>query len=149
MLVREAAPADAAALSTLSAELGYPVSMEIMRQRLTHLPSDHAVFVAQASTADDEDVASSSEVVGWIDVGLSFHLQTGSRAEIGGLVVAAEARSRGIGRQLLQRAEQWARQHGSQKVLLRSNIKRTDAHRFYDREHYRQIKTSAVFEKEL
>jgi GNAT superfamily N-acetyltransferase len=109
-----------------------------MRERIAHLTLDHAVFVAEGD-----------KVIGWIDVGLVFHLQSGTRAEIGGLVVSSESRSQGVGRLLLQRAEQWAREKGMTRLLLRSNVKRNDAHRFYLREQYTQVKTSAVFEKNL
>jgi GNAT superfamily N-acetyltransferase len=136
--VRDARPQDAGSLSTLSADLGYAVPTEVMRERIAHLTLDHAVFVAEAD-----------KVIGWIDVGLVFHLQSGTRAEIGGLVVSSESRSQGVGRLLLQRAEQWAREKGMTRLLLRSNVKRNDAHRFYLREQYTQVKTSAVFEKNL
>ena len=136
--IREVGPSDAGVLSTLSTELGYPVPVEVMRERIARRAKDPAVFVADAG-----------KVLGWIDVGLVFHLQSGLRAEIGGLVVSSASRSLGIGRQLLQRAEQWAREKGMTKVLLRSNSKRSDAHRFYLREQYTQVKTSAVIEKDL
>jgi GNAT superfamily N-acetyltransferase len=139
MLIRDARPDDAIPLSLLSAELGYPVPDRVLTERIQNLPSDHAVLVA-----DDDGL-----VIAWIDVGLSFHLQSGIKAEIGGLVVAASNRSQGIGSQLLRRAEDWAREHHADKVTLRSNIKRADAHRFYLREQYTQTKTSAVFEKTL
>ena len=139
MLIRNARADDAFTLSLLSSELGYPVPDDILADRLAKLSADHAVLVAEVEGI----------VVGWIDVGLSFHLQSGTKAEIGGLVVARPFRSRGIGRELLRSAEQWARQHQAEKITLRSNIKRTDAHRFYLREQYTQTKTSAVFEKDL
>src|SRR5437764_481592 len=130
MLIRHARPDDGAALSALSAELGYPVEAEVMAERVRDMPHDHVVFV---TTHDNE-------VTGWIDVGLSFHLQSGIKAVIGGMVVASGQRSRGIGSQLLRRAEQWAREHRATNVTLRSNMKRTDAHRFYQRENYELIK---------
>jgi GNAT superfamily N-acetyltransferase len=139
MILRHAVPDDAEALAILSSELGYPVPAEVMRGRIVDLTLQHAVFVAELD----------HRVVGWIDVGLSFHLQSGVRGEIGGLVVSAESRNQGIGRELLLRAEQWAREKGMSEVLLRSNAKRTDAHRFHLRENYEQIKTSAVFIKKL
>ena len=137
--IRTAQSRDAEALSALSAELGYPVPPDLMRERVTQFSTEHAVLVAEFD----------GRVIGWIDVGLSFHLQSGTRAEIGGLVVAADSRGRGIGSQLLERAEQWAKEKGVEEVLLRSNAKRTDAHRFYLREKYTQTKTSAVFLKKL
>ena len=139
MILRHALPDDAEALATLSSELGYPVPADVMRRRIVDLNLQQAVFVAEVD----------QRVVGWIDVGLSFHLQSGVRAEIGGLVVSAESRNQGFGRQLLLRAEQWAREKGMSEVLLRSNTKRADAHRFYLRESYTQTKTSAVFLKKL
>ena len=139
MIIRHALPDDAEALANLSSELGYPTPADVMRGRIVDLTLEHAVFVAEVDR----------RVVGWIDVGLSFHLQSGLRAEIGGLVVLAESRRQGIGRQLLIRAEQWARENGMNEVLLRSNNKRADAHRFYLRENYNQTKTSAVFLKKL
>jgi hypothetical protein len=45
--------------------------------------------------------------------------------------------------------EEWARMQGIRRVRVRSQIKREDAHRFYLRDEYRQVKTSLVFEKEL
>jgi GNAT superfamily N-acetyltransferase len=77
------------------------------------------------------------------------HLQADVRAEIGGLVVAAGCRSQGIGARLVGHAEQWARERGMCGMVVRSQIKREDAHRFYLREGYERTKTSAVFSKEL
>jgi len=141
IVVREIAAADAGAAARLSGELGYPASVETMRQRIESLAGsvDRAVFVACL----DE------EVVGWIDVGVIHHLQAEARAEIGGLVVASEARGGGIGRRLLARAEEWALERGLAKVVVRSQIAREGAHRFYLREGYERTKTSAVFTKML
>ena len=41
----------------------------------------------------------------------------------------------------------WAREHGFGSILVRSQVMREDAHRFYLREGYAQTKTSAVFSK--
>ena len=139
--IRDITIDDAEAAARLSGELGYPVSTEEMRGRLQRLKclQDRAVYVACLSTG----------VAGWIDVGMVHHLQAETYAEIGGLVVASEARSKGIGRQLLERAEQWARDRGVYRVVVRSQVKREDAHRFYEREGYLRVKTSAVFSKNL
>ena len=139
--VRAAEPSDAAAVSALSAELGYPADVAEMRARLERLcgSREHGVFVA----CDDQ------AVLGWIHVSVVEHLQADARAEIGGLVVAETARNRRIGAQLVARAEAWAREHGLGTILVRSQIKRADAHRFYLREGYAQTKTSAVFTKVL
>ena len=139
--MREIGLDDAEAVARLSGELGYPATADEMKRRILHLQSarDHVVFVA----------CSSDVVVAWIDVGIIHHLQAEPRGEIGGLVVSEGHRNRGIGRQLLAKAEEWARQQGMAEMQVRSRITREDAHRFYRREGYQQTKTSAVFSKPL
>ncbi len=44
--LREITLADAAAAAELTGELGYPVSPEVMRQRIASLSPDHVVYVA-------------------------------------------------------------------------------------------------------
>ncbi len=53
---------------------------------------------------------------------------TDLQAFIGGLIVDPSDRRCGIGRRLMQYAEQWAVTQGCTSVLLRSNIVREDAH---------------------
>lgn len=139
--IREIDPADAEATAQLSGELGYPVSADTMRERIRRMASltDYAVFIGCLHRT----------VVGWIDVGVVHHLQADRYAEIGGLVVSSDYRGAGIGRMLLMHAEEWARQRGVARVVVRSRITREGAHRFYLREGYENIKTSAVFSKSL
>ncbi len=141
MTIRPITLADAPSAARLSAEFGYPVSAETTARRIAWLEgrSDHAVFVATL-----EDV-----VVGWIDVGIVHHLQSEPYGEIGGFVVSEKHRSTGIGQQLVAKTEQWMQEHGLHRALVRSQIAREAAHRFYLREGYAHVKTSAVFEKEL
>ena len=108
-----------------------------MALRIQALTQTHKVFVAC-----EGDV-----VVGWIDVGVVTHLQSGSYAEIGGLVVTDGHRGRGVGGALVAYAEAWASRQGLSKILVRSQIAREAAHRFYLREGYQRTKTSAVFTK--
>ena len=139
--IRAIVPGDADAAARLSGELGYPVDATTMRLRIEQLTVsvDHGAFVA----------CQAGDVVGWIHVSSVHHMQSDPRAEIGGLVVAAHARSAGIGAQLVARAEQWAREAGFSSVVVRSQIMRDAAHRFYLREGYARTKTSAVFTKAI
>ena len=140
--IRESRASDAEAIAELTAQLGYAVPVEEIAQRLRRVAGteDHAVIVA---------CAQDGTVIGWMDIGIVFHLQSGTYCEIGGLVVAEQARNQGIGRELLAYAEKWGASKGMKKMLVRSNAKRADAHRFYLREQYEMVKTSAVFEKRL
>lgn len=139
--IREIAALDAQAAASLSTELGYPVSPAAMEQRIRRLASspDHVVFVGCVGDS----------VVAWIDVGVVQHLQSEPAGEIGGFVVASGYRSTGIGRKLVRRAEEWARNRGLGRMVVRSQIKRDAAHRFYLREGYAQVKTSHMFAKPL
>jgi PhnO protein len=132
---------DADAAARLSGELGYPADAELMRRRIALLSTsqDHGVFVA----------CRADRVIGWIHVSMAQHLQSEERAEIGGLVVSAECRSAGVGARLVARGEEWARDRGVAAIVVRSQIMREAAHRFYLREGYERTKTSAVFSKML
>ncbi len=112
-----------------------------MAERIRRLADStgHAVFVGCVDGG----------VVAWIDVGIVAHLQSDPAAEIGGFVVASGFRSTGIGSKLLARAEQWAKERGLNRMVVRSQIKREAAHRFYIREGYERVKTSHVFAKAL
>jgi GNAT superfamily N-acetyltransferase len=141
LTIREITLKDAEAAGRLSAEFGYPATLETMERRIRALEgrADHAVFLAFL-----DDV-----VVGWIDVGIVHHLQSEPYGEIGGFVVSEKYRSTGVGKQLIAHAESWMGAQGLRRALVRSQIVREAAHRFYLREGYARVKTSAVFEKQL
>ena len=140
-VIRKILPSDAASAARLSGELGYPATPEVMQQRIIQLADcpNHEVYVACVGSA----------VVGWIDLGVTHHLQSEPYVEIGGLVVADGARSKGIGGLLVSFGEDWARKRGVRRVVVRSRISRERAHVFYERAGYTRSKTSAVFEKSL
>ena len=49
------------------------------------------------------------------------------------VIVTGPSRNRGVGRQLLEHAEQIARLHHCNRIMLLSNSQRSDAHRFFER----------------
>jgi GNAT superfamily N-acetyltransferase len=140
-IVRLADIADAPALASLSTQLGYAVNGETIKQRLIGLQKDpaHTVFAAEADGA----------VIGWLHVFLHQLLESELMAEVGGLVVDQKARGTGVGRLLMDRAEQWARDHGCAAVTLRTNIVRKDAHAFYEKLGYANVKTQHTYRKRL
>ena len=141
-VIRRARKQDAAAIAGLAGQLGYPSTPAEIEKRLARvLPeSSHALFVAEMPGGG---------IGGWLHV-FGYHvLESDPRAEVSGLVVDANARGTGIGRMLMQSAEDWARQQGYTSVTLRSNIIRHEAHAFYRRLGYMIPKTQHVFRKDL
>jgi GNAT superfamily N-acetyltransferase len=58
----------------------------------------------------------------------------GPRCWVEDLAVSPQHRSRGVGKELLDAAKDWARQRGASHLELDSADVREDAHRFYERE---------------
>ena len=143
LVIRAAGPDDAAALARLAGELGYLTETDAMMRRLARVLADeeHRVFVAVAK-ADDA-------VTGWLQVHLTKILESEPRGEIVGLVVASDARGRGIGRKLVEAAEAWTRARGVENVGVRCNTTRTQAHAFYERLGFQPAKTQISFRKKI
>jgi GNAT superfamily N-acetyltransferase len=141
-MVRAARESDAARVAELAGQLGYPSTPEQARIRLAALlaDADHAVFVAELPE---------TPVAGWVHVFLYHVLEADLRAEIGGLVVDAACRRRGVGFALMRRAEAWAAEKGCATVSLRSNVIREEAHAFYRSLGYSVIKTQHAFRKTM
>jgi len=129
-------------LAQLCTQLGYPTTATAVRQRLTQMQpqANYAVFVAEC-----HDIG----VIGWVHAHLTQLVQADLQVEIGGLVVDANYRGSGIGRQLLLQVEQWAKQQGCKSIYVRSNIIREQAHVFYEKLGYSYVKTSLAFCKIL
>lgn len=133
VIIRSATHKDAGALADLATQLGYDSNPEQILRRWAGLPSTHhCVFVAVAEGI----------VVGFVHIWAVSTLLTDDIAEIGGLVVDQRWRGKGIGRELMNAAEAWARQMGCYFVQVRWNIQRRGAHAFYGGLGYRRLKTS-------
>lgn len=139
-MVRPAQPRDCEGMANLAGQLGYACTGEEVRKRLSHMQdtNQYAVFVAELP---------GGQIAGWIGAYLFRSVETGSCAEINGLVVDQSIRSRGIGKILLDAAEQWAWSIGCDAISVRSNIKRDRAHRFYTNNGYEHVKTQKEFRK--
>lgn len=141
LTIRNAAPADAESIAQLTTQLGYAADAAAISGRLARLGGqrDQLVLVAVLD----------GKVAGWLQAHASEVLESGFRVEIVGLVVAENCRRHGVGRVLVQRAEQWAAGLGAGTVVVRSNTKREESHRFYPALGYAATKTQAVYRKQL
>ena len=139
--IREAVLSDAADIAQLTVQLGYTASEEAVRGRLARIVGkrDQVVLVAVLER----------RIAGWLQACASEVLESGFRAEIVGLIVSESSRRRGVGRGLVQRAEQWAAEIGTEAMVVRSNVKRVESHSFYPALGYCASKTQAVYRKQL
>jgi predicted N-acetyltransferase YhbS len=142
VLVRIISHEDAAAVAELSRQLGYEVSAEMIADQVGRLSSRAGSQIAFVACVG-------GDVVGWIEATITHHLQYAPYSLIGGLVVREGMRSLGIGKRLCAEVEAWSKEKGVAVVRVTSRSTREDAHRFYLRDGYERIKTSAVFEKVL
>jgi len=139
--VRQMRPEDARSVATLTTQLGYPATDDEIRRRYDLIKDreDARLFVAHAG----------NQIVGWIHVQATHLLECDVRAEIWGLVVGESARGSGVGRRLVDAAEEWALMRGCGVMALRSNQLRIEARGFYEHLGYKVTKTQNAFRKNL
>jgi GNAT superfamily N-acetyltransferase len=118
-------------MARLFAELGYDMPAEILATRLAAFhDAGEKALVAEASS-------SSGRLVGTATLHLTPVLhRAGPVGRVSALVVDERERGHGIGRALMRAAEQWAAEHGCVLMEVTSNMRRADAHRFYERLGY-------------
>ena len=133
---------DSAAVADLTSQLGYPAGEGDIRRRYDFIldREDARLFVAH-----DADLT----ILGWIHVQATYLLEADPRAEIWGLVVAESARRSGVGRLLVDAAEDWAVKHGFSVIAVRSNLLRVEAHAFYERLGFEAVKNQKAYRKKL
>lgn len=122
--IRPAYVSDAANVQILIAILGYKVPLDVLARHLDGLASGANDRVLLASENEKE--------LGLIAIHWTLMLHMiAPVARITALVVAEEARGRGIGRMLVDRAAEAALLAGCEVLELTSSLRRSDAHAFY------------------
>jgi ribosomal protein S18 acetylase RimI-like enzyme len=139
--VRQMRAEDASAVAALTTQLGYPSTEDAIRRRYDLIKDrwDARLFVAV-----DRNL-----IVGWIHVQATYLLECDARAEIWGLAVAETVRGSGVGRRLVQAAEEWAEMRGLGVMAVRSNQLRAGTRGFYEHLGYTVTKTQNAFRKNL
>jgi GNAT superfamily N-acetyltransferase len=136
--MRPATPDDLPAIRELVGQLGYPVDAVALAERFKACSgSDHAVLVAHDG----------ARVVGYVHVARKTDLVYPAFAEVMSLCVDEAARGQGIGKALLQPAEDWARDNHLAGLTLGSRDIRKDAHRFYEREGFKLEKVQHIYKR--
>ena len=135
--IREMTANDATVVNALSKQLGYPLSIEQTLQNINAVlqSKDHTAFVAEYE----------NKIVGWIGASQAIMIEVMPHCEINGLVIDQDHRGIGIGKLLIDKVKQWAREKNNSKIGLRCNVKRTEAHLFYQHLGFTEIKQQKNF----
>jgi GNAT superfamily N-acetyltransferase len=137
--LREVVAADAEHIAALIDQLGYPVSAEDVAERLNLIEaSGQKVLVAELDGRAIGCLSTSTMTV--------LH-RPAPVGRISMMVIAEDLRGQGIGAKLVAAAERTLRDKGCQLVEVTSNLRRTDAHRFWERIGY--DRTSVRFAKDI
>ncbi len=121
-------------------ELGYECERSLIEAKVRELDeSREVVFVAETD----------NRIAGFVHVERYNVLYIEDMANILGLAVSKDYQRRGFGKELLQAAEQWARNNGISVIRLNSGMKRTEAHKFYRAMDFLDEKDQKRFIKRL
>ncbi|WP_316794045.1 GNAT family N-acetyltransferase [Pedobacter frigoris] len=129
MNIRTAVAGDAKAIQNLMNQLGYPTEDGFIERRLEVLSrnSEHADFVCEMEGA----------VVGFISIHFIPQIAfDGDYAVISYLIVDDQVRSKGVGKALEEYCTELATARKCKRIMVHSNARRTDAHRFYLRQGF-------------
>ena len=124
VLIREAEESDSTAIAILLGQLGYPNEPSFVERKLVDRKKrpSAAVIVAEVS----------GQVVGFLsfDCEPAFHRE-GWIGTITAMCVIETERGKGIGRTLVERAEEIAREKGCVRIAVASGVQRHATHQFY------------------
>lgn len=132
---------DASAVANLSGQLGYPLSVDQIISNIKAVinSNDRTAFIAEYD----------SKIVGWIGASQAITIEVMPQCEINGLVVDKDSHGKGIGKKLIEAVKQWAKEKGNNKLSLRCNVKRIEAHQFYQHLGFKDIKKQTNFVLEI
>lgn len=126
IIFREVQITDAAALTALMEQLGYPIEESIMRKNI----QKYLLFNGQKAWVAEK----SGEVIGSIAVAITnyFH-RPGSFLRVIALIVDQNKRRLGIGKSLMELAEKYAKEQGCTHLELTCGAHRSElgSHDFY------------------
>ena len=141
LIIREAEQSDIFDLTALMNELGYNTTVGEMKVRFDNIRnhSDYKTFIATGDT----------QILGMVGLTKNyFYEQNGIYVRVLALVTHSKFRQMGIGKKLMDIAENWAREIGAEKVFLNcgNREERAIAHLFYKKIGY-EVKSSGFVKK--
>ncbi|MDV4150180.1 GNAT family N-acetyltransferase [Clostridium sp. AL.422] len=110
-------------------ELGYNVSIEDFQNRIMQMQKEGNYFIFVA--------LENNQVVGFIGIQISLAFEIPGRImRIIALAVSEKYQKKGIGRRLIQEAEEYGKTKQVTTILLNSGLSRKGAHQFYEKQGF-------------
>ena len=139
-MIRPALASDAAGLSELVTQLGYPAPPEELARRLELLTEFSKAIALVATDGETVTGIATCHIIRSIN-------STEPVAQLTTLVVHESVRGTGVGGRLVAGVERYAIENGCEKISVTSGIQREATHKFY--EHIGYELTGLRFAKAL
>ena len=123
----------------LNTSAGMPASIEEVQSRLEAISDEDRLILALEG----------DRLIGYAHLRVARDLVNDETAEVVAIIVRSSHRRRGVGRQLVNAAETWAQQSGRARLLLRTDVVRTEAHAFFVALGYEENATTVDFVRNL
>ena len=125
-------------------ELGYDVNLDIVKKQIRKLTNDnkHNIIIG----FENEQTR---KIIGFVHAELYESLYMDTGLNILGLAVDSNFQGQGIGKKLMSAIEDYALKNNISYIRLNSNVRRIDAHRFYESIGYVCDKTQKRLIKKL
>lgn len=125
-------------------ELGYDVNLDIVKKQIRKLTNDnkHHIIIG----FENEQTR---KIIGFVHAELYESLYMDTGLNILGLAVDSNFQGQGIGKKLMSAIEDYALKNNISYIRLNSNVRRIDAHKFYESIGYVCDKTQKRLIKKL
>ena len=125
-------------------ELGYDVNLDIFKKQIRRLTNanKHNIIIG----FENEQTR---KIIGFVHAELYESLYMDTGLNILGLAVDSNFQGQGIGKKLMSSIEDYALKNNISYIRLNSNVRRTEAHKFYESIGYVCDKTQKRLIKKL
>lgn len=125
-------------------ELGYDVNLDIVKKQIRKLTNDnkHNIIIG----FENEQTR---KIIGFVHAELYESLYMDTGLNILGLAVDSNFQGQGIGKKLMNSIEDYALKNNISYIRLNSNVRRVEAHKFYESIGYVCDKTQKRLIKKL
>ena len=125
-------------------ELGYDVNLDIVKKQIRKLTNDNKHNIIRGFENEQ-----TRKIIGFVHAELYESLYMDTGLNILGLAVDSNFQGQGIGKKLMSAIEDYALENNISYIRLNSNVRRIDAHKFYESIGYVCDKTQKRLIKKL